>query len=227
MDETRRVRIKRGAAILVVLVLAAGAVWLWRSDALALLQDGEALRTFVEDMGAWGPVAIVALMALAIVMSPIPSGPIAVAAGAAFGPLPGALYVVVGSTLGALIAFGIARFLGFEIIERWSRTGPLVARLRNERSQTWLTLLVLAARLIPFVSFDAVSYVAGLTPLAFWRFALATFVGVVPVSFLLAYFGEAIVASGSPVMIALAVVVGAATLGPIAWTAFRGDRGDR
>jgi len=48
---------------------------------------------------------------------------------------------------------------------------------------------VLISRLLPFVSFDIISYAAGLTVLSFWRFAIATLAGVAPASFLLAHFG--------------------------------------
>ena len=48
---------------------------------------------------------------------------------------------------------------------------------------------VFATRLMPFLSFDVISYAAGLTPLATWRFAVATVAGIVPASFLLAHFG--------------------------------------
>ncbi len=48
---------------------------------------------------------------------------------------------------------------------------------------------VFASRLMPFVSFDLVSYAAGLSNLTFWRFALATLAGIIPASFLLAHFG--------------------------------------
>lgn len=46
------------------------------------------------------------------------------------------------------------------------------------------------SRLIPFVSFDIISYAAGLTVISYWRFALATFIGIIPSSFLLAHFGR-------------------------------------
>jgi uncharacterized membrane protein YdjX (TVP38/TMEM64 family) len=49
---------------------------------------------------------------------------------------------------------------------------------------------VFISRLLPFVSFDLVSYAAGLTVLSFARFALATFTGILPASFLLAHFGS-------------------------------------
>jgi len=49
--------------------------------------------------------------------------------------------------------------------------------------------IVFASRLLPFISFDVVSYAAGLTTLTLWRFALATLAGILPASFLLAHFG--------------------------------------
>jgi uncharacterized membrane protein YdjX (TVP38/TMEM64 family) len=54
--------------------------------------------------------------------------------------------------------------------------------------------LVFVSRLLPFVSFDVISYAAGLTVLSAWRFAIATLAGIVPASFLLAHFGAEMVA---------------------------------
>ncbi|NNF78873.1 MAG: TVP38/TMEM64 family protein, partial [Rhizobiales bacterium] len=60
-------------------------------------------------------------------------------------------------------------------------------------------------RLMPFISFDIVSYAAGLTRLTLWRFALATLAGIVPASFLLAHFGSELV-SEEPKQIMIAVL---------------------
>jgi uncharacterized membrane protein YdjX (TVP38/TMEM64 family) len=76
--------------------------------------------------------------------------------------------------------------------------------------------LVFVSRLLPFVSFDIVSYAAGLTVLSFWRFALATLAGIAPSSFLLAHFGSEMVA-GDVDRFALAVLLlGALTAVPLA-----------
>jgi uncharacterized membrane protein YdjX (TVP38/TMEM64 family) len=56
-----------------------------------------------------------------------------------------------------------------------------------------------------FISFDAVSYAAGLTPLAFWQFMVATLVGMIPISFLLAYFGEELITADPNRMLIIAV----------------------
>ena len=73
-------------------------------------------------------------------------------------------------------------------------------------SQNTLTGIVFISRLLPFVSFDMVSYAAGVTPLRFWRFAVATLAGILPASFLLAHFGSEL-ASGEGERIGLTLLL--------------------
>lgn len=75
---------------------------------------------------------------------------------------------------------------------------------------------VFVSRLLPFISFDIVSYAAGLTVLSFWRFALATLAGIVPMSFLLAHFGEEISAGDDRRIMVSVVLLGSITLIPVA-----------
>jgi uncharacterized membrane protein YdjX (TVP38/TMEM64 family) len=177
-----------GAAVLAA--IAAAYLWLWQSGTLEMLRDEPALMEAIRGLGIWGPVGIVALIATAIVVSPVPSAPVAIAAGMIYGAVWGAVIVVIGAELGAVIAFLMARWLGYEAVRRWSGADGIMSYLSQERSQVWLMAVVFVSRLLPFISFDAISYAAGLTPLRFWRFALATVVGIAPVSFLLTYAGE-------------------------------------
>jgi uncharacterized membrane protein YdjX (TVP38/TMEM64 family) len=184
----KRSRIVAGLA----LVLALGAAyWLLRDSALLMtVLDSQALKSFVDSLGPWGPVAVIGLMALAILVSPIPSAPIALAAGALYGHGWGTLYVLLGAEIGALAAFGIARLVGYEVLRNWLGERLSLGWLG---SQNALMGLVFVSRLLPFVSFDVISYAAGLTVLSAWRFALATLAGIVPASFLLAHFGAEMV----------------------------------
>ena len=50
--------------------------------------------------------------------------------------------------------------------------------------------VVFVSRLMPFLSFDVISYAAGLTSLVFWRFVIATLFGIAPASFVLAHVGS-------------------------------------
>jgi len=173
-----------------LLLVLAGVYWaLSATGAKDLLLDAGALRRFVAALDPWGPLAVIGLMTLAVVVSPIPSAPIAVASGAAYGHLWGMAYVLIGAEAGALIAFGIARLVGADVVHRWFGERVRVGWLG---SQNALMGVVFASRLLPFISFDLVSYAAGLTPIAFWRFALATLAGIVPASYFLAHLGSEI-----------------------------------
>lgn len=176
-------------AVLAILGIVSLGLWLFAPSVFAEareLLDGERLEGLVERAGSWGPVLIVTLMTVAVVASPIPSAPIAVAAGAAYGHVWGTVQVVIGAELGALIAFGLARVLGHDVLRRVFGDRVDTGLLG---SQAALTATVFASRLMPFVSFDMISYAAGLSRLHAWRFALATLAGVIPASFLLAHFG--------------------------------------
>jgi uncharacterized membrane protein YdjX (TVP38/TMEM64 family) len=181
----------KGRRVVVGLGLVLGlavAYWLLRdSGAITTVLDAQALKAYVTALGVWGPVAVIALMVLAILVSPIPSAPIALAAGAAYGHTWGALFVLTGAELGALAAFGIARLVGHDVLRHWFGDRLALGWLG---SQTALMGLVFASRLLPFVSFDVISYAAGLTVLSFWRYAVATLAGIAPASFLLAHFGD-------------------------------------
>lgn len=169
--------------------LLVGIVAVWASGALDVLLgvDREQIRVWIDAAGPWGPALIVLLMTVAIMATPIPSAPVALAAGAAYGHTAGTALVVAGAEVGALMAFLIARGLGRSALQKWLGQ-KIDAGLLG--SQNTLTLVVFGSRLLPFVSFDMVSYAAGLSAIHFWRFALATLAGIVPASFLLAHLGS-------------------------------------
>ncbi|MFT5505821.1 MAG: putative membrane protein YdjX (TVP38/TMEM64 family) [Gammaproteobacteria bacterium] len=55
-------------------------------------------------------------MALAIIFNPLPSAPIVLSAGAIYGHSYGTLYIVMGTEIGAISAFSIARFVGYGLM---------------------------------------------------------------------------------------------------------------
>ena len=213
MAVTRAVRLKYLAGVLIVVALAATYWLLQETGMLMTILNGAELRERVAQLGTWGPLMVIGLMVLAILVSPIPSGPVAVAAGAAYGHAWGTLYVLLGAEIGALAAFGLARLLGREVVQRWFGDRLSVGLLG---SQTALMGIVLVSRLLPFISFDIVSYAAGLTLLSSWRFAIATLVGIIPASFLLAHFGSEMATSESGRIMGSILALGVITLIPVA-----------
>ena len=173
--------------VIILLLLIALYAFLYQTGALAFLENSEELIPWIEEQGAIGPLFIIGLMMIAIIMSPIPSAPIALVSGAIYGHTFGTIYIVIGSSLGATGAFFIARIAGMDVTKKWlgSDYGKGLSG-----SQNTLMLIIFVSRLLPFVSFDMISYAAGVTSLSFWRFAIATLAGIIPASFLLAHFGS-------------------------------------
>lgn len=171
----------------IILALIAGYIILTKTGTVTLLENGPALKQWILQLDIAGPLVIIGLMAAAIIMSPIPSAPIALAAGAAYGHTTGTVYIVIGAELGAILAFYIARLVGIDIMQKWLGDNISKGMLG---SQNALMSLIFVSRLLPFISFDIVSYAAGVTAIKFWRFAIATLAGIIPASFLLAHFGS-------------------------------------
>ena len=186
------------------------------------LVSEDRVRAAVAAAGLLGPLVIILLMMAAVVFSPIPSAPIALAAGAAYGHGFGTLYVVTGAEAGAMIAFGLARWLGRDVVSRW--LGDSLGAVRLLGSQGLLMWLVFISRLMPFVSFDLVSYGAGLSALAFWRFAIATLAGILPASFLLAHLGGELAQAPSPATLWLVFGLGLFTGIPVLLALWRGRK---
>ena len=204
--------------VAVLIVLTGIYLVLANSEYLRLFTEPNTLVANIRNMGIIGPILIIGLMSIAIVLNPLPSAPIALAAGAVYGHTLGTVYIVAGAELGAILAFAIARWAGYDLTRRFfGETGTL----QRISSQNTLTALVFVSRLIPFMSFDLISYAAGLSPIKLWRFAVATLLGLIPVSFALAHFGSEIGDGNYQLLVGIVLVIGLLTVTPILLRVFR------
>jgi uncharacterized membrane protein YdjX (TVP38/TMEM64 family) len=189
-----------------ILAIAALLVWIETRFRLSATLRPERLDQLLQEAGALAPLVFILAMAVTVVVSPIPSLAFDLLAGRVFGPFVGTLYAALGALLGAVVSFQIARFLGRELIARFLKGHINFCRDCSDRL---LTKIVFLSRLIPFVSFDLVSYGAGLTKMSLWKFAVATFVGMLPLTFLYTSFGSVLLLNrwvslaGGLVMVAL------------------------
>lgn len=104
-----------------------------------------------------------------------------------FGSLLGTLYVNLGATVGATLAFLAARYLFRDWVEKkfGNRLGPIQEGFARNAFHYLLTL-----RLIPVFPFFLVNLVSGLTRVSLSTYVLATAVGIIPGSFVYAYAGR-------------------------------------
>lgn len=177
----------RIAVVLVVLAALAGVWWLLQILGMPASLSPDALSVWLQSQGSVGPLLLILLMMIAVVVGPIPTLPVSATAGLAFGVLAGTAIAAIGALIGALAAFWIARFLGRETICEHFPDNPVLAR---DGSQRFLTVVILLTRLIPVFSFALISYAAGVTAIHAWRFALATLIGMLPMTVVFAGLGN-------------------------------------
>ncbi len=173
-----------------------------------LLTPGR-LVAWLDSLGPWAPLALIGGMAAAVIIPPIPSLPLDLAAGALYGPLWGTLYVVTGAEIGAIAGFLIARAMGRDLVSRVLKNGVAFCQACSDHQ---LLGLVFFARLVPVFSFDVVSYGSGLTTISLKAFALATLFGMIPPTLAFTYFGSSVASAqwvlvvGAVAMVALFLV---------------------
>lgn len=102
------------------------------------------------------------------------------AAGAVFGAVTGSLYVNIGATAGATLAFLAVRYLFRDVIQ--NKFGARLEKINSELETRGLNYL-LFLRLIPVFPFFLINLGAGLTRMPLRTFFLGTMVGIIPGSF--------------------------------------------
>lgn len=198
-----RLLLQKQNAIPIAVLLLSLLVYAWISTQTHFnLLSPQGLKQAIANAGFRGILVYIAVIALSVVLSPIPSAPLAVAAGAVWGAIPAGLYSVIGGFLGSLVAYFIGRTLGRSAVQALTGKALYFSKARGE----WLIGgIIFITRLLPVLSFDLISYGAGLTGLSLHIYTPATLLGMIPSTLLLTYMGEAFTI-GLPLGIALAII---------------------
>lgn len=146
------------------------------------------LLHWIDGKGAWAALLFILIMA-AVVVLVLPGVLLTTGAGLVFGVVEGSIYVVVGTTLGATIAFLIARYLFGQRARSFIMARARMRLLSNELTpQGWK--IVLLSRLIPFFPSKVSNYFFGLTPFSLRGFITGSLLGFIPFSVHNVYLGS-------------------------------------
>lgn len=170
--------------ILLLYLLICG--WLWIRPEFDLF-SAEGLKQATQSWGWLGVLVYTGILTLSVVISPIPSAPLAVVAGMVWGPILAGIYSVIGGFLGGLLAYFIGYTLGRSAVH--ALTGKLIYFSKN-RGEVYLGWVIFITRLLPVLSFDLISYGAGITGLSLPIYATATLLGMIPSTFFLTFLGS-------------------------------------
>ena len=146
----------------------------------------DALKSWIEDFGILAPLLFIAAYCLAAIFF-MPASLFTLAAGALFGPVWGAVYSLGGGTLGAILAFLIARYVASEWIA--AHAGPRVSRIIDGAAREgWRFVAV--TRLIPIFPYAPLNYFFGLSRIPLLQFIAATFIFMAPATIAYSWLGH-------------------------------------
>ncbi len=168
---------------LLALIVTAIALVTLNRDAL----NPEALDAWLSGFGIWAPVIHVGLYALGTVVF-APGSLFALAGGAMFGPVLGTFLNLLGATIGASIAFLIARYLAGDRVAQKSG-GRLKRMTRGVENEGWR--FVAFVRLVPVFPFNLSNYAFGLTRIPFVSYMVTSLITMAPGALAYTWLGHA------------------------------------
>lgn len=156
--------------------------------ALPVDQAIDAVKSRAESLGFWGPFALGAAYVIAA-LAFVPGSALTLAAGAIFGLLWGTITVSVASTTAAALAFLIARYIAREKVARQAQKFPKFQAIDRAIGEGgWKIIAML--RLSPAVPFSLGNYLFGLTAVRFWHYVFASWLFMLPGTFMYVYLGH-------------------------------------
>ncbi|MFK0572597.1 TVP38/TMEM64 family protein [Endozoicomonas sp.] len=175
--------------LLIIVALVIPPVREWLSEMIHILSsvDIDQVRLYILSFGAWAPLVSALMMILQAVLAPLPAFLITFANAAVFGWWQGALLSWSSAMVAAMLCFFLARWFGRGFVAK------LTSHFALEQVDQFFArhgqYTVLIARLLPFISFDIVSYGAGLTSMKLRHFLIATGIGQLPATLIYSYAG--------------------------------------
>jgi len=180
--------------ILIPLTAAVLAVYIFRAQIIDLsrILNRGSVQQVIDMIRSWGyaaPLLSILLMIFQSLAAPIPSFLISAANGAVFGLFWGVVISWIGAMAGGIVAFLLARWLGASFVTKLLKNKNIwdhAERIGEEHGFK----IIFIARLIPFVSFDLISYAAGLGGIKMLPFLTATGIGMVPTTIIFVFLGD-------------------------------------
>ena len=190
-------------ALVLVIYLAVPGVNSFVNQAMAVLGSAnlDAVAAYIRSFGAYAMAFSFVLMVFSSLIAPLPAFMITLSNAAIFGWWQGAILSWSSAMVGSALCFLLARGLGRDVVEKIAGKGALAGV--EGYFEKYGTKTILICRLLPFVSFDAVSYFAGLTPIKFLPFFIATGLGQTPATIVYSYVGGMLTGGAKALMIGL------------------------
>ena len=172
-----------------VMLFLIGLLIPFSSEIWSVVWDSEQLTMTLQGLGMWASLIFIGLHILATAMG-IPGVILTMAGGICFGLFWGSLWSLVGATLGAIAAFGLARYWMHGWFQRNCSKHPLLKSLNRMVTERpfWFMLTL---RFAPISPFNVLNFLLGLTQISLKPYAVGTFLGIIPGVIIYTWFGQA------------------------------------
>lgn len=140
-----------------------------------------------EDLGPWGPI-VLAIAYVPLTVFAVPASVLTLGGGYLFGLPVGFIADSIGATLGATAAFLVGKTIGRSYVISKLKKYPkfLAIAIAIKRSGFKIVLLL---RFVPLLPFNVLNYLLSVTPVPLWEYMLATWLGMMPITFVFVYIG--------------------------------------
>lgn len=175
---------------LALIAVSASALWWFRTpllDCLSALRDQQAISSFVQKSGMFGPAILFGLLVAQVFLAVIPGHTLMIAGGYVYGFAQGALLTATSTILGSQLAFWLARRCGRDLVSRLA-SPTIIARwdrLADHQGGTFFFFTFV----LPIFPSDLMCYIAGLGKISPWRFFVANVFGRLPCAIVLTLIG--------------------------------------
>ncbi|PPK88108.1 putative membrane protein YdjX (TVP38/TMEM64 family) [Neolewinella xylanilytica] len=150
--------------------------------------NNQRITEYVMQFGFWGPLVVILIMTVQMFLIVVPSWLLMIIAVLAYGPWWGGLLSVVAVTVASTIGYSIG--MGLSEASLSKLVGNKSQAKLSETVTKYGSGAVVLFRLAPFLSNDAISFVAGMLKMGYVRFILATLAGIIPLTVLIAFFSQ-------------------------------------
>lgn len=196
-NDDKKINWKNKIILIIIVAICVASYFLipqvnaWMNEVFRIFGSGTEMRSrlanFLAKYGVYAATISFILMVLTSVIAPLPAFAITLTNAAVFGWWQGAILSWSSAMAGAALCFFIARILGRDVAVKF--TGEEALKKMDYFFNRHGKKCILIARLLPFISFDVVSYAAGLTSMGFLEFFIATGIGQLPATIVYSYVG--------------------------------------
>lgn len=150
--------------------------------------DEKRIKNWVSGFGWYGPLVLILAMVLQMFLIVIPTILLMVVSILAYGPIWGSLIILVAVFVASTIGYIIGNYFGQAFILK------LLGKKTEQKIENFIDdfgfWAVVITRINPFLSNDAISFVAGVLSMKYWTFITATIMGILPLTVLIAILGK-------------------------------------